>query len=75
MDTFEDQLLDAMYASFLERIKELPTPPPGYFYAPEIGEIRPSGDAYRLSDLLEVVRSERNAIGGDYNPRTIYEKQ
>ena len=40
MNTFEDQLLDAMYASFLERIKELPTPPPGYFYAPEIVEIR-----------------------------------
>lgn len=40
MDTFEDQLLDAMYASFLEWIKDLPDPPPGYFYAPEIVGIR-----------------------------------
>lgn len=41
-----------------------------------VGEWRlsPSGDAYLLSDLLEVVRSERNAIGGDFNPRTIYQK-
>lgn len=39
-----------------------------------VGEWRrtPGGDAYLIRGLVSVVRCERNAIGGSFNPRTIY---
>ena len=37
-------------------------------------KLAPSGDAYLICELLSVTRSQRNVIGGSYNPRTIYEK-
>ena len=37
-------------------------------------KLSPSGEAYLICGLISVTRAERNVIGGNFNPRTIYEK-
>ncbi len=37
---FENGIFEKALASYQEKLKELPSPPPGYYYAPKMGEIR-----------------------------------
>lgn len=43
MDYFESEIFNRMVKSYQEKLAELPAPPPGFYYSPEIKDIRREG--------------------------------
>lgn len=44
--TIDEFIFEAMQMAYSEKLKELPPPPPGHYYAPAVYEIRREGENY-----------------------------
>lgn len=52
MDKIEEIIFERMRKSYAEKMRELPPPPPGYWYRPECTDARKEGDNYVVDMTL-----------------------
>ena len=50
----EELLFEKMQESYMAKMKELPSPPPGYFYKPTDYDIKHVGEEYIITTQLEL---------------------
>lgn len=56
MDTLEEKVYNSLRKSYEEKLRTLPPPPPGWYYKPEIDNIRREGDRFVVDVALTLDR-------------------